>query len=136
MWISDRNHEYLAYDSLKCVLGSKKNGLVDEGKAMNPNSYYGLWSLNGFTGFLKLREYTNFFGGRNMDNPFIWRYSYDFMQEEVGQVHHMSKIYSYSINTIEDLLRKNLKNPAKEIHKDSFIMRVLNKINGSIAQRD
>lgn len=80
MWISDTYHEYLAYDSLKCVLGSKKNTLVDEGKTISPNNYYGLWSLNGYMGFLKLREYTNFFGGKNMDNPFIWRYSYDFMQ--------------------------------------------------------
>lgn len=84
---------------------------------------------------MKLREYTNFFGGRSMDNPFIWRYSYDFMQQEVGQVHHMVKIYSYSVYNIEKIMKDNLKDFSKEIHKDSFIMRVLNKINGSIVQR-
>jgi hypothetical protein len=59
------------------LLGAKKVELTSEGKSQSPQDYYGLWAINGFTGYLKLRENTNFIDGRNMDNPYIWRYSFE-----------------------------------------------------------
>jgi hypothetical protein len=65
----------LSQDCIKCVLGAKKVKLVSEGSTITPNEYYGLWAINGFAGNLKMREYTNFLAGRNMENPFLWRHS-------------------------------------------------------------
>ena len=86
----------LTQDCIKCILGRKKVQLVNEGKTMSPNEYYGLWAINGYTGYLKMREYTCFVTPRSMHNPLIWRYSFSDMQNIAGNVHHMARIYKYT----------------------------------------
>jgi hypothetical protein len=82
----------LAADSVKCVLGTKKIELTNSGKLTSPNEYYGLWAINGYTGSLKMRDYTNFNVKKGMENSFIWRYSFEYAQTIIGKVHHMTKI--------------------------------------------
>jgi hypothetical protein len=45
----------LSHDCIKCVLGAKKKQLSEEENAMTPNEYYGLWAINGYAGYLKMR---------------------------------------------------------------------------------
>lgn len=56
----------LPHDAIKCVLGNKKVELATDGKVTTPSEYYGLWAINGFSGYLKMREYTNFITKRSM----------------------------------------------------------------------
>lgn len=83
----------LSQDSIKCVLGAKTIQLQTEGDKRSSAEYYGLWGINGFAGLLKTREYTNFVQLRSMENPFIWRYSFDHMEEAIGKISHIAKLY-------------------------------------------
>lgn len=75
------------------MLGAKTVQLQVEGDKRSATEYYGLWGINGFAGLLKAREYTNFVQRKNMENPFIWRYSFDYMEKAIGKISHFAKLY-------------------------------------------
>jgi hypothetical protein len=57
------NNQYLfVMDSIKCVMGRKQISLMKEAKGefVSASDYYKVWSMNGFLGQQKLREYMNY----------------------------------------------------------------------------
>lgn len=80
MWIKEDDHSFVAQDTLKCILGTKKVQFINTQNSLSPSHYYGLWAINGFSGLLKMRENTDFLSAsRSMQNPLIWRKSFDEM---------------------------------------------------------
>lgn len=65
-WITDHNHQQLFIDSINSVLGAKKLNFIIDEKDTSPNAYYGLWAINGFASYLKMREHTNFISPKKM----------------------------------------------------------------------
>jgi hypothetical protein len=83
-----------------------------------------------------MREYTNFVAGRTMENPLIWRYSFQQMQNIVGNVSFCAKIYDPTANRIEQLFGENLGNPLREFHSQSFVMKLVGDSRDQVIRRD
>ena len=60
-----------------------------------------------------MREYTNFISGRSMENPLVWRFSLEQMEDIAGKVSFFTRLYDPTFIHLEELYAANILNPAR-----------------------
>jgi hypothetical protein len=80
---------------LKCVLARREAEIErnSDSKWINAADYYKLWGVNAYLGPQKLRTNINYDDPGSNDNPFLYRYSTNFVEGIVGKPNFFIKLF-------------------------------------------
>ena len=89
-------------------------------------NYYKLWSMSTFFGPFKIRSNMNYANlDRYGNNPFLTRYSQQYVEGIIGKMHFMLKFVQQSRQQLSRFIENNFDKLKEETHSQSLFMKYI-----------
>jgi len=94
-------------------------------------NYYKLWSMSTFFGPFKIRSNMNYANlDRYGNNPFLTRYSQQYVEGIIGKMHFMLKFVQQSRQRLSIFIEENFDKLKEETHSQSLFIKYIYDAKG------
>lgn len=121
-WTTASSQYLVAMEVLKCVLARRQVEVERDknSKWVNSADFYKLWGVNAYLGPQKLRTNINYEDPGSNNNPFLYRYSANFVEGVVGKPSFYLKLFQSQLSETDQFVHQNWGNLLSETHPQSF----------------